>query len=105
MPRSRRGGPDPAGHRDRAGIAARRGRKVSSEALAFLHLGASLALWDRLLISVLLPIAVLQNGDSPMVQGVTLQSPSSTEVSDLRWGARIRLFGEYDAPFQIGAGA
>ena len=28
---------------------------------AFLHLGASLALWDRLLVSMLLPIAVLQN--------------------------------------------
>jgi hypothetical protein len=72
---------------------------------AFLHLGVSLALWDRLLVSMLLPIAVLQNGDSPMVQGVTLQSPSSAEVGDLRLGARVRLFGEYDAPFQIGAGA
>lgn len=72
---------------------------------AFLHLGVSLALWDRLLVSALLPIAVLQNGDSPMIQGVTLQSPSSSEVGDLRLGARVRLFGEYDAPFQIGVGA
>lgn len=72
---------------------------------AFLHLGVSLALWDRLLLSMLLPIAVLQNGDSPMVQGVTLQSPSSSEIGDLRLGARVRLFGEYDAPFQIGVGA
>src|SRR4051794_21050500 len=34
-----------------------------------LHLDASLALWDRLLISVDMPLALIQAGDSPTVAG------------------------------------
>src|SRR5271163_4548589 len=37
----------------------------------FLHLDASLALWDRLLVSVDMPFALIQAGNSPTVDGVT----------------------------------
>jgi OmpA-OmpF porin, OOP family len=70
-----------------------------------LHLDASLALFDRLLVSALLPIAILQRGDSPKVDDIAFTSPSSAQVGDLRLGARVRLFGEDGAPFQAAAGA
>ncbi|MEO7328536.1 MAG: OmpA family protein [Minicystis sp.] len=72
---------------------------------AFLHLNASFAVQDRLLVSLLLPIAVLQGGDDPTVQGVKLSSPSSTQIGDLRIGLRIRMFGDDEDPFQLGVGA
>jgi outer membrane protein OmpA-like peptidoglycan-associated protein len=71
---------------------------------AFLHIDASLALWDRLLVSVDMPFALLQAGDSPTVAGQTFPSPSGPAVGDLRLGARARLYGEYWDPFQIGLG-
>ncbi|MRG95339.1 OmpA family protein [Polyangium spumosum] len=70
----------------------------------FLHLNASLALWDRLLVSLDMPFALTQGGDSPTVAGVTFPSPQSAEVGDLRLGARVRLFGEDRGAFQIGLG-
>ena len=68
----------------------------------FLHLGASFALWDRLLLSLSLPIALVQTGDGPSAGRFTFVSPSSTQIGDLRVGARIRLFGDDGAPFQLG---
>ena len=76
---------------------------VSSQ--AFLHVGASLALFDRLLISAALPVAVVQSGDSPTIDGAKLTSPSSAAVGDLRLGARVRMLGEDNTPFQLGLGA
>lgn len=71
----------------------------------YVHLGVSLALFDRLLLSAALPIAIVQGGDSPTINGVAFTSPSSAAVGDLRLGARVRMFGEDDAPLQIGLGA
>ena len=70
----------------------------------FVHLDASLALFDRLLVSAHFPIAVLQAGDDPVVGGVPLDSPSGAEIGDLRLGARARLVGENRGPFQLGLG-
>jgi OmpA-OmpF porin, OOP family len=71
----------------------------------FLHLGASLAILDRGLLSISLPVAVLQSGDSLSVGGATVIAPSSAALGDLRIGARVRLAGENDTPAQIGVGA
>ncbi len=68
----------------------------------FLHVGASLALWDRLLLSLSLPVALVQSGEAPSAGRFTFASPSSPQVGDLRLGARIRLFGEDRALFQLG---
>lgn len=75
---------------------------VSSQ--LFLHLDVSLALFDRLLVSVDMPFALAQGGDSPTVAGVPFASPKGAQASDLRLGARARLFGGYWDPFQIGVG-
>lgn len=71
----------------------------------FLHLNASFAVFDRLLVSALLPIAVVQSGESPTVDGIAFTSPTSAQVGDLRLGARVRVFGEDGTPFQASVGA
>lgn len=73
-------------------------------AQGFARIDASLTLFDRLLVSVDLPFVLLQDGDSPVVNGVTLESPTSAEIGDLRIGARARLLGEPRDPFQIALG-
>ncbi|MCL2723377.1 MAG: OmpA family protein [Polyangiaceae bacterium] len=70
----------------------------------FLHLNASLALFNRLNLNVELPIALAQNGGSPSVGGVSFNSPSGATIGDLRLGARLRLLGDYHDAFQLAVG-
>ncbi len=69
----------------------------------FLHLNGSLSFFNRLNLNVNLPVAVAQHGDSPNV-GQVFTSPKDAQVGDLRFGLRLRLFGEYFDPFQIAIG-
>ncbi len=71
---------------------------------AFLHVNASLTIQDRFLVSVLLPFAVSQTGDSPSVGGNQLASPTAAQIGDLRVGLRVRILGDDDDPFQLGVG-
>jgi OmpA-OmpF porin, OOP family len=71
---------------------------------AFLHANLSLALWDRVLVSADMPFALAQGGSSPVVAGATFPSPSGADVGDLRLGARLRVFGDFWDPFQVGVG-
>lgn len=66
----------------------------------FVHLNANLALWNRLGIDLNLPLAVVQEGESPA--GVT--SPQTAAFGDVRVGARLRIAGEYYDPLQLGVG-
>ena len=70
----------------------------------FLHAGASLALFDRLVVSLDMPFALAQSGDSPTVAGVSFASPDGAALGDLRLGARVKLVGGLKEPFQIAAG-
>jgi OmpA-OmpF porin, OOP family len=74
---------------------------------AFGHANLSFALFDRVLVTALLPVAVIQGGENPTVGGVTFSSPSARaiEVGDLRLGARVHIFGDEGAKLQLGAGA
>ncbi len=74
------------------------------ESQLFLHLNVSLALFDRLLLSVDMPFALAQSGESPTVEGVTFASPNAAQVGDLRLGARARIVGGFWDPFQVGVG-
>ena len=69
----------------------------------YLHLGASLPLFNRALVSFDMPFALAQSGDSPTVAGVQFPSPQGAAVGDLRLGARVRLFGEDENQFQAAA--
>lgn len=70
-------------------------------AQGFVRVDASFALWDRLLVSVDMPFAVLQSGEDPG-GGVRFNVPTSAEVGDLRIGARGRIWGERTGPIAIG---
>jgi outer membrane protein OmpA-like peptidoglycan-associated protein len=79
-------------------------RKVIVGDQLFLHAAASLALFDRLLVSADMPFALLQDGDSPTVSNIAFPSPNSAQVGDLRLGARLRVLGDFWDPFQLGVG-
>lgn len=70
-------------------------------AQGFVRVDASFALWDRLLVSVDMPFAVLQSGEDPGGD-VAFAVPTSAEVGDLRIGVRGRLFGERTGPIAVG---
>ena len=70
----------------------------------FLHVAASLALFDRGLLSVSLPIAVMQSGDSLTVGSSSVAAPTSASLGDLRIGARVRIVGENEGVAQFGVG-
>ncbi len=73
-------------------------------AQAFMHAGASLALWDRLLVHVNVPVAIFQKGDNPTLSGIVFTSPSGAGIGDLRLGTRVRLYGENEGAFQLATG-
>lgn len=68
------------------------------------HAQATLALWDRLELSLSLPVALTQSGDDPFYRGEQVSSPSGGGVGDLRIGARVRLFGLRGSAFQLALG-
>jgi outer membrane protein OmpA-like peptidoglycan-associated protein len=82
------------------------GDVVSSliEHTLLMHAQASLALWDRLELSLSLPVALSQSGDDPVYHGERTNSPSGGGLGDLRVGVRVRLFGLRGAAFQLGLG-
>src|SRR6185312_14629704 len=49
----------------------------------YLHAGLSLPLWDRLLLSVDVPVALIDTGTSPMVSGLDYHVPSSASIGDV----------------------
>lgn len=71
-------------------------------AQGFVRVDASFALWERLLVSVDMPFAVLQSGEEPG-GGVVFNVPTSAELGDLRLGVRGRIWGDRLSPFAVGA--
>lgn len=70
----------------------------------FLHVGLSIALFDRLQFSLNAPVALVTTGDSPESGGVQLASPSGAAFGDLRFGMRLRVLGEARGPAQLALG-
>jgi hypothetical protein len=74
----------------------------------FLHLNASLSLFNRFLINVDAPLAVFQAGDSPAGAAggsmYSFASPSKVQFGDLRAGLRFRILGDYHDIFQLAVG-
>ncbi len=85
-------------------------RRSTDEALGavvsnqlYLHLNGSMALFERLLLNVDVPVALFQNGENPTnTLGIT--SPSGADFGDLRLGLRLRVLGDYDSLFQLAIG-
>ena len=70
----------------------------------FAHVGASFVFLDRFRIAASLPIAMYQDGDTGTLRGQTFSSTNATTVGDLRLGADVRLFGDYDGPAELAVG-
>lgn len=70
----------------------------------FAHINMTAALWDRLHFNIDLPVALIQDGESPTAGSTTFSSPTRSALGDLRLGARVRLYGEYEDRFQLGLG-
>lgn len=70
----------------------------------YLHVGASVNLFDRLRLGLSLPLALLQDGESKTAAGRRYIAPSNGGVGDLRLAADLRLLGEYGDPFTIALG-
>jgi OmpA-OmpF porin, OOP family len=73
-------------------------------AQSFLRADVSLALWDSLLLSADLPLAIAQGGEDPGLTGVTFTELSAPEIGDVRLGARLRLLGQNTGPITLGLG-
>ncbi len=75
---------------------------VSSQ--GFMRLDVSWALWDRLLISVDAPLALVLGGEDPGLPGTTFTTLEGPSFGDVRLGLRGRLWGENQTPIQLGLG-
>ena len=71
----------------------------------YLHVGVSMAFWNRLRIGASLPLELAETGNPVVQSSGTVQSTSGASVGDLRLGADFRLYGEYESPFTLAIGA
>jgi OmpA-OmpF porin, OOP family len=72
------------------------------------HVGLSYALFDRLLLSMSVPLHILNKGDSvtnPRSPTSEIAAPDGAAVGDLRFGARVKLLGKTNGPAELGLGA
>jgi outer membrane protein OmpA-like peptidoglycan-associated protein len=71
----------------------------------FVHVGASLNLFDRLRIAVNVPFALVDSGDAgKSLLGQTYNGPSHLALGDMRFSADLRLFGRYGGAFTMALG-
>ena len=70
----------------------------------FVHVGASLILFERLRLGANLPLAVYQQGESGGTANASFDSSDATTVGDARLGADVRIVGEYRDPASLAAG-
>lgn len=74
-------------------------------AQAYLRADVSLSLWERVLVSLQAPLAIVQSDKDPGVAGITFTPLEAPAMGDLRFSARGRLWGEDGGPIQVGLGA
>ena len=67
----------------------------------FMNFNASIALFHRLNFNINIPVAFVQDGDSPTSGGQQFNSPKGVEFGDVRLGLRLNLLGAYRDAFQI----
>ncbi|MEO7332033.1 MAG: OmpA family protein [Minicystis sp.] len=68
-----------------------------------LHLNGSFALFQRLTLNVDVP-AAFQAGGGASAAGLSFAAPAAAGFGDIRFGARVTLFGRYFEPFQLAVG-
>jgi outer membrane protein OmpA-like peptidoglycan-associated protein len=70
----------------------------------FAHLGAALAIKDSFQLSLNVPIALVNSGDTATLGGISFAPPTSASLGDVRVGAAVRVAGQpgEKARFAIG---
>jgi OOP family OmpA-OmpF porin len=71
---------------------------------AFVHLGGSLVLIDRLRVGLSVPLAMYQDGESGFVRGEELRGATAPAFGDLRFAFDARLVGRRHDAFTLAAG-
>lgn len=71
----------------------------------FVHLGGTIALWQRLRLGVNLPIAAVVEGNPGNIGTQSYGLAEGGDLGDLRVSADLRLFGKYRGPISMALGA
>jgi outer membrane protein OmpA-like peptidoglycan-associated protein len=71
---------------------------------AIVHLGGSVVLAGRLRLALDAPVALYQDGESAVVDGVTLSPSTAPAFGDVRLAADVRVVGEHGQPFTLALG-
>jgi OOP family OmpA-OmpF porin len=71
----------------------------------FLHVGASMALWQRLRLGVNLPVAAVVEGNPGNIGTQSYGLAEGGDLGDLRLSLDLRLFGKYRGPISMALGA
>jgi outer membrane protein OmpA-like peptidoglycan-associated protein len=70
----------------------------------FVHVGASVMLWDRLRLGASLPVLPYQAGEGGSVDGVNYEASEDAAIGDLRLSADARIFGKYRSVATLAGG-
>jgi OmpA-OmpF porin, OOP family len=71
----------------------------------FLHLGASLVLWERLRLAANLPFSPWVGANDSLVGRQQYNVETGPSIGDVRLSADVRLFGKYRGPASLAIGA
>ncbi len=73
----------------------------------FVHVGGSFVFLSRFRVGVSLPVLLTQDGSETggVVNGQRVVGSTRGGIGDLRFGADVRLFGNYGEPLTVAAGA
>lgn len=71
---------------------------------AFVHVGGSVVLWDRLRLSANVPIAARTVGEHARIGLENIDPTTGTSLGDVRLGADVRLVGVYGGPAELALG-
>ena len=72
---------------------------------AFLHVGAAVVLDDRARLAFNLPLGLLQQGDTVVVDDIDYSSAEQPAPGDLRLSGELLLSGAFGEPYQVALGA
>ncbi len=71
---------------------------------AWLHLGGSVVLADRVRLALNVPLAVYQDGDATSLNGQSFRPSDKPAIGDIRLAADVRLVGTKTDPFTLAVG-
>ena len=71
---------------------------------AWLHLGGSIVLADRVRLALNVPLAVYQDGDATSLNGQSFKPSDKPAIGDIRLAADVRLVGTKTDPFTLAVG-